>query len=66
VNGEASEPGATSTDENRYRETLQAGGKLKEFVGKSNESVLSIEVMKKTNEIEELVHSVKEKMRRPN
>ncbi len=39
---------------------------LKNSVGKSNENILSIEVMKKANEIEKLAHSVKEKMRGPN
>jgi hypothetical protein len=39
---------------------------LKNSVGKSNENILSLEVMKKANEIEKLAHSVKEKMRGPN
>lgn len=39
---------------------------LKDSVGKSNENILSLDVMKKANEIEKLAHSVKEKMRGPN
>jgi hypothetical protein len=39
---------------------------LKDSVGKSNENILSIEVLKKANEIEKLAHSVREKMRGPN
>jgi hypothetical protein len=39
---------------------------LRESVGKSNENILSIDVIKKANEIEKLAHSVKEKMRGPN
>jgi hypothetical protein len=36
---------------------------LKEYVDKSNENVLSLDVMKKAEEIEKLAHSVKEKMK---
>jgi hypothetical protein len=38
---------------------------LKDSVGKSNENILSIDVIKKANEIEKLAHSVKEKMKGP-
>jgi hypothetical protein len=38
---------------------------LKELVGKSNENILSVDVIKKANEIEKLAHSVKEKMKGP-
>jgi hypothetical protein len=38
---------------------------LKESVGKSNENILSIDVIRKANEIEKLAHSVKEKMKGP-
>lgn len=36
---------------------------LKEYVEKSNENVLSIDVIRKAEEIEKLAHSVKTKMR---
>ena len=36
---------------------------LKEYVDKSNEHILSLEVMKKAEEIEKLAHSVKTRMR---
>lgn len=36
---------------------------LKEYVDKSNENVLSVDVIKKAEEIEKLAHSVKTKMR---
>jgi spore coat polysaccharide biosynthesis protein SpsF (cytidylyltransferase family) len=39
---------------------------LKESVGKTNADILSLDVMKKANEIEKLAHSVKQKMRGPN
>jgi hypothetical protein len=35
-------------------------------VDKSNENVLSLEVVKKADEIEKLAHSVKDKMKGPN
>ena len=36
---------------------------LKDYVDKSNENVLSFDVVKKADEIEKLAHSVKEKMK---
>jgi hypothetical protein len=39
---------------------------LKEYVDKSNENVLSMDVIKKAEEIEKLARSVKEKMKGPN
>ncbi len=36
---------------------------LKDYVDKSNENVLSFDVVKKAEEIEKLAHSVKEKMK---
>jgi hypothetical protein len=39
---------------------------LKAYVDKSNEHVLSVEVVKKAEEIEKLAHSVKDKMKGPN
>jgi len=39
---------------------------LKHYVDKSNENVLSVDVMKKAEQIEKLAHSVKEKMRGTN
>jgi hypothetical protein len=45
---------------------LKLATELKGYVDKSNENVLSLEVLKKAEEIEKLAHSVKEKMRGPN
>jgi hypothetical protein len=42
---------------------LQLSTQLKEYVDKTNENVLSFEVVKKAEEIEKLAHSVREKMR---
>jgi hypothetical protein len=39
---------------------------LKDSVDKSSENVLSLEVVKKAEEIEKLAHSVKDKMKGPN
>jgi hypothetical protein len=39
---------------------------LKGYVDKSNENVLSLDVLKKAEEIEKLAHTVKEKMKGPN
>jgi uncharacterized membrane protein len=36
---------------------------LKEYVDKTNENILSVDVVKKADEIEKLAHSVKTKMR---
>jgi hypothetical protein len=36
---------------------------LKNYVDKTNENVLSLDVLKKADEIEKLAHSVKMKMR---
>ena len=45
---------------------LKMSQELKEYVDKSNENVLSLEVLKKAEAIEKLAHSVKEKMRGTN
>lgn len=45
---------------------LKLSTELKEYVDKTNENVLSFEVLKKAEEIEKLAKSVKEKMRGPN
>jgi hypothetical protein len=42
---------------------FQLANELKEAVGKSNEHVLSLEVIRKADEVEKLAHRVKEKMR---
>ena len=42
---------------------LQLATELKQYVDKSNESVLSMDVVKKADEIEKLAHSVKDKMK---
>ena len=39
---------------------------LKSYVDKSNENVLSVDVVKKAEEIEKLAKSVKDKMKGPN
>ena len=45
---------------------LKLAVELKNYVDKSNENVLSLDVIKKADEIEKLAHSVKDKMRGPN
>ena len=45
---------------------LKLSTELKEYVDKSNENVLSLDVLKKAEEIEKLAHSVKTKMRGSN
>jgi hypothetical protein len=42
---------------------MKLSTELKEYVEKSNENVLSIDVIRKAEEIERLAHSVKTKMR---
>jgi hypothetical protein len=42
---------------------LKLSTELKDYVDKTNENVLSVEVIKKADEIEKLAHSVKNKMR---
>jgi hypothetical protein len=42
---------------------LKLAAELKQYVDKTNENVLSLEVLKKAEEIEKLAHSVKEKMK---
>jgi hypothetical protein len=44
---------------------LKLATELKQYVDKSNEDVLSMDVIKKAEEIEKLAHSVKEKMKNP-
>jgi hypothetical protein len=45
---------------------LKLSVELKTYVDKSNENILSLDVLKKAEEIEKLAHSVKEKMRGSN
>ncbi|MGA6983534.1 MAG: hypothetical protein WCC95_06565 [Candidatus Sulfotelmatobacter sp.] len=45
---------------------LKLAGELKEYVDKSNENILSMDVLKKAEEIEKLAHTVKDKMKGPN
>ena len=45
---------------------LKMAVELKGYVDKSNENVLSLDVIKKAEEIEKLAHSVKDKMKGPN
>jgi len=42
---------------------LQLATELKQYVDKSNENTLSVDVIKKAEEIEKLAHKVREKMR---
>ena len=42
---------------------LKLATELKEYVEKSNENTLSLDVIKKAEQIEKLAHSVKEKMK---
>ena len=42
---------------------LQLSTELKQYVDKTNPDVLSVDVIKKAEEIEKLAHSVKEKMK---
>jgi hypothetical protein len=42
---------------------LALSTELKQYVDKTNENVLSLEVLKKAEEIEKLAHQVKEKMK---
>jgi nitric oxide reductase activation protein len=42
---------------------LALATELKEYVDKTNENVLSVDVMRKAEEIEKLAHSVKQKMK---
>jgi hypothetical protein len=45
---------------------LKLATELKQYVDKTNENVLSLEVLKKAEEIEKLAHSVKGKMKGQN
>jgi len=45
---------------------LRLAQELKQSVDKSSANVLSVDVVKKAEEIEKLAHSVKDKMRGPN
>jgi spore coat polysaccharide biosynthesis protein SpsF (cytidylyltransferase family) len=45
---------------------FKLAAELKGYVDKSNENVLSLEVLKKAEEIEKLARSVKDKMKGPN
>lgn len=42
---------------------VSLANELKKYVDKSNKNILSVDVMRKAEEIEKLAHSVKEKMR---
>lgn len=45
---------------------LKLSVELKQYVDKSDENVLSLDVIKKADEIEKLAKSVKDKMKGPN
>ena len=51
---------------NDTEKLLKLAVELKASVDKSNENVLSMDVVKKAEEIEKLAHSVKDKMKGPN
>lgn len=42
---------------------LQLSTELKQYVDKTNENILSLDVIKKADEIERLAHAIKEKMK---
>lgn len=44
---------------------LKLATQLKEYVDKTNENILSVDVINKADQIEKLAHSVKEKMKGP-
>jgi len=45
---------------------LKLSQELKDYVDKSNENMLSLDVLRKAEEIEKLAKSVKDKMKGPN
>jgi hypothetical protein len=45
---------------------LKLSVELKQYVDKSDENVLSLDVIKRAEEIEKLAHRVREKMKGPN
>lgn len=51
---------------NDTEKLLKMAVELKAYVDKTNENVLSLDVIRKAEEIEKLAHSVKEKMKGPN
>ena len=51
---------------NDAEKLLRMAVELKAYVDRSNEHVLSVDVVKKAEEIEKLAHSVKDKMKGPN
>lgn len=42
---------------------FELSNELKRYVDKTNENILSIDVIKKADEIEKLAHSIREKMK---
>lgn len=42
---------------------LELANELKQYVDKTNENIISVDVIKKAEQIEKLAHSVKEKMK---
>jgi hypothetical protein len=51
---------------NDTEKLVKLAGELKDYVDKSNENTLSLNVLKKAEEIEKLARSVKEKMKGAN
>jgi oligoribonuclease NrnB/cAMP/cGMP phosphodiesterase (DHH superfamily) len=51
---------------NDTEKLLKLSQELKDYVDKSNENMLSLNVLKKAEEIEKLARSVKDKMKGPN
>jgi len=65
-NGEAGNEQRQAELKRDAERLLKLSTELKEYVDKSNENVLSLDVLKKADEIEKLAHSVKTKMRGSN
>jgi hypothetical protein len=42
---------------------LELANELKQYVDKTNENIISVDVIKKAEQIEKLAHAVKEKMK---
>jgi hypothetical protein len=51
---------------NDTEKLLKMAVELKAYVDKTNENVLSLDVIKKSEEIEKLAHSIRDKMKGPN
>ena len=61
--GQKSQPGAQADLKRDTDKLLKLATELKQYVDKSNENVLSLDVLKRAEAIEKLARSVKEKMK---